>query len=153
GRSARSGDGTWSPHCTVRTAMLVLPTMAPFAVLNRMYARLTPGRKGTSAMPCTNAANVSVWLAVISTNALELGVGGLMQAPVTESVWQSEIATGRTTSPVSTVTAIVAVAPTLTVATEKNPVPAVPGMLTMPSFVVVAPRATMSGPGETVDAR
>ena len=52
--------------------------------------------------------------------------------------------------PVSTVAVMSAPAPTLTVATAKKPVPVVPGIFAMPSFVTVAPRATMSGPGEVV---
>ena len=38
-------------------------------------------------------------------------------------------------------------APTFTVATAKAPVPFVPGIFTMPSLVVVAANATMSGTG------
>src|SRR5262245_35269224 len=46
-----------------------------------------------------------------------------------------------------------ALAPTLTVAIAKKPVPVAPGVFAMPSCVTVAPRATMSGPGELVELR
>jgi hypothetical protein len=45
------------------------------------------------------------------------------------------------------VAVIVPLAPTFTVATANTPVPVVPGILTMPSLVGVAARATISGIG------
>src|SRR5262252_5942284 len=55
--------------------------------------------------------------------------------------------TGRGTSPVSAETVIVPPAPRFIAATEKIPVPVVPGILTIPSFFNVALMATMSGTG------
>lgn len=77
----------------------------------------------------------------------------MMQAPVVGFVWQSERTTGSAVPPVSTVAVIRSLEPTFTVATEKKPVPVVPGMLAMPSVVTVAPRATISAVGLAVAVR
>src|SRR5215475_8585770 len=53
--------------------------------------------------------------------------------------------TGRFTPPVSAVTVILLLAPTLTVATANAALPFGPGMFTMPSLVGVAASATISG--------
>ena len=74
-------------------------------------------------------------------------LGGAKQAPVTVLVWHRVMLRDRLTVPVSALTVVVPVAPTFTLATAKKPVPVVPGICTMPSFVVVAPKATMSGIG------
>src|SRR5437867_627244 len=55
--------------------------------------------------------------------------------------------TGRLAPPVSAVTVIRPLAPTLTVATANAPVPVAPGMFTIPVLPAVAPSATMSGTG------
>ena len=55
--------------------------------------------------------------------------------------------TGSVALPVSADAVIFPLAPTFTVATAKAPVPVVPGTFTMPSLVVVAAKATMSGTG------
>src|SRR5262245_4777679 len=55
--------------------------------------------------------------------------------------------TGSVAFPVSADTVMLPLAPTFTVATAKAPVPLEPGMLTIPSLVAVAPKATMSGTG------
>src|SRR5262249_23248161 len=54
--------------------------------------------------------------------------------------------TGRSAAPMSAETVIVHWAPRFIAATEKIPVPVVPGIWTIPSWVRVAARATMSGP-------
>ena len=74
-----------------------------------------------------------------------------IQAPVTGFVSHRKMLTGNAAAPVSADAVIVAVAPTFTVATAKAPVPFVPGIFTMPSLVVVAAKATISGTG-VVDA-
>src|SRR5512146_1171001 len=56
--------------------------------------------------------------------------------------------TGNDAAPVSAEAVIVPPAPTFTVATQKAPVPLVPGMLAIPSLVSVATNATISGTGE-----
>jgi len=60
----------------------------------------------------------------------QAAVGGDIQAPVVEFVWQTMIETGRFADPVSPVTVIEADAPRLTVATENTPVPVLPGIST-----------------------
>src|SRR6266536_1312053 len=55
--------------------------------------------------------------------------------------------TGIVALPVSADAVILPLAPTFTVATEKAPVPFCPGMFTIPSLVVVAANATISGVG------
>ena len=70
-----------------------------------------------------------------------------MQSPVTGLVSHRLIATGNVVLLVSADAVIVPVAPTFTVATAKAALPLVPGMFTMPSLVVVAAKATMSGIG------
>src|SRR4029434_10422233 len=55
--------------------------------------------------------------------------------------------TGSVALPVSADAVIFPLAPTFTVATANAPVPVVPGTFTMPSLVVVAAKATMSGTG------
>lgn len=55
--------------------------------------------------------------------------------------------TGKSRSPVSALTLMVPLAPTLTVATEKTPVFDIFGCATTPSPVGVAARATISGTG------
>src|SRR6266536_2578538 len=57
------------------------------------------------------------------------------------------IDTGNVALPVSADAVILPLTPTFTVATAKAPVPFVPGIFTMPSLVVVATKATMSGTG------
>ena len=54
---------------------------------------------------------------------------------------------GKLTPLVSTEAVMLSLAPTFTVATANNPVPVVPGIFTMPSFVGVATNATMSATG------
>jgi hypothetical protein len=70
-------------------------------------------------------------------------------------VWQSAMLTGRLARPVSADAVMLALAPTLTVATAKTPVPVAtarapvsvdPGMSTIPGSLLAA-RATMSGTG------
>ena len=55
--------------------------------------------------------------------------------------------TGNDALPVSADAVMFPLAPTFTVATAKAPMPFVPRMFTMPSLVVVAANATMSGTG------
>ena len=54
---------------------------------------------------------------------------------------------GNVAVPVSAVAVMLPLAPTFTVATANTPVPLVPGIFTIPSFVGVAASATMSGVG------
>ena len=54
---------------------------------------------------------------------------------------------GMVAEPVSAVTTIDELTPTLRLATAKSPMPATPGMLMIPPCVGVAPMATMSGVG------
>ena len=53
--------------------------------------------------------------------------------------------TGNVVLPVSAEAVMVPPAPTFTVATENIPVPVVPGIFVMPSLLIVAAKATMSG--------
>ena len=76
-----------------------------------------------------------------------LGPIAEMQVPVAGFVSHRKMLIGNAAAPVSAEAVIAAVAPTFTVATEKAPVPFVPGIFTMPSLVVVAAKATMSGTG------
>ena len=70
-----------------------------------------------------------------------------MHAPVVGFVSHRDMLTGNVAAPVSAEAVIVAVDPTFTVATANAPVPFAPGMFTIPSLVVVAANATMSGTG------
>src|SRR5262245_7406773 len=70
-----------------------------------------------------------------------------MHCPVAGLVSHKKTFTGKDALPVSADAVMLALAPTLTVATEKAPVPSVPGMFAMPSLVTVAAKATMSGTG------
>src|SRR5689334_5679161 len=56
--------------------------------------------------------------------------------------------TGNVAAPVSAEAVIWPSTPTLTVATANTPVPVLPGTLTMPSLLMVAASATISGTGE-----
>src|SRR4029453_432491 len=55
--------------------------------------------------------------------------------------------TGSVALPVSAEAVILPLAPTFTVATANAPVPFIPEIFTIPSLVVVAAKATMSGTG------
>src|SRR5262249_8634921 len=91
--------------------------------------------------------NVGVSPALICAITLEAGAVGLTHRPFAGSVWQTESTTGSDVPPVSTVAVIDAPDPTFTEATEKKPMPVLPGILTMPSFVMVPASATTSGTG------
>ena len=96
----------------------------------------------------TNTLNVGVPLASRpSVTGSELGVEGLVQAPLLGLVWQSAIE-----APVvdSATTLIVEGAPTLILATENAPLPAL-SSLTMPSPSTVAASA-MTSATASVDA-
>ncbi|MCH8320019.1 MAG: DUF2911 domain-containing protein, partial [Acidobacteria bacterium] len=98
------------------------------------------------------AGRYSIWAKKVSSEDWRLifnsepDVGGLNHNPANDIV---EIPPQQRfgASPVSAEAMMTPPEPTFTVATEKNPVPAVPGMFTMPSLNIVAPRATMSGTG------
>src|SRR5262245_43151352 len=75
-----------------------------------------------------------------------LGVGGAMQAPP-DVVWQTWRISGSAVSPVSAENVMLPGAPTLALATANAPAADGPGRCTMPSLVVVAPRAMTSGTG------
>ena len=129
----------------VLTATLVEPRVTLPPSLNRTKIRFAAGSKGTLPLPCTKIPKVGVALALICV--ITLGPIAEIHAPVPGFVSHSKRFTGNVAAPVSAEAVIVAVAPTFTVATEKAPVPLVPGMVTMPSLVVVAARATMSAIG------
>jgi hypothetical protein len=98
-------------------------------------------------------AKVGVWPVPICTVALGAGAAGLMHCPFAGFVSQRERVTGKLARPVSAVTVIVALAPRFTAATANTPVPSGPRMLIIPSSVVVAPTAMMSGLGASIADR
>ena len=95
--------------------------------------------------PWTKMPKVGVAPALIVVDTL--GAIPEMHCPVLGFVSHRKTFTGRIAAPVSADTAILALAPTFTVATEKTPVPLVLGTFTIPSFVNVAASATISGIG------
>src|SRR5262249_36399605 len=101
--------------------------------------------KPTEPAPVTKTANVGVALASICV--VTEGPGAALHCPVAGTVSQTLILTGKLAPPVSAEAVMEAPSPTLTVATAKNPVPVLPGMLPMPSLLTVAASATMSGTG------
>ena len=96
-------------------------------------------------LPWTKIPKVGVALALIVV--VTLIAGDAKQAPVPGLVSQIKRFTGILAPPVSADAVILALTPELMVATANAPVPFVPGMFTMPSLVVVAVKATMSGAG------
>src|SRR5262245_44639690 len=70
-----------------------------------------------------------------------------MHCAVTGLVSHSDTVTGNATPPVSGEAVIIPAMPTFTVATAKTPKPVFGSMVTMPSWLWVAARATMSGTG------
>ena len=90
-------------------------------------------------------AKVGVALALICV--VTLGPMADMHCPVVGLVSHKRMFTGKAAIPVSADAVMLPLAPTFTVATANAPVPVVPGMLTMPSLVSVAAKATMSGTG------
>ena len=93
----------------VRTATEVAPRTAQQASVNRAKTQFTAGWSTTLAVPVTKNPNVGVALLPIVVTALP--VGGDIQAPGVELVWQTMIGTGRFAGPVSPVTVIEARAP------------------------------------------
>src|SRR5262245_11030423 len=116
------------------------------ASLNRTKIRFPAGSNGTLPLLCTKIANVGVAPALIVVDTL--GPIPEMHCPVAGFVSHRKMLTGRIAAPVSADAVMVALAPTFTVATAKAPTPLAPGMFKMPSLLVVAANATMSGRGE-----
>ena len=128
------------PHW-VRTATLVDPRVTDTFVApphdavssSRTKIRLPAGSHGTLPEPVTKIPNVGVsWWFI---TRVTLGAGGARHALVAGFVSQMDSATGMVTPPASADTTIVPPAPAFVVATAKNPVPARPGMFTIPSLL------------------
>ena len=98
---------------------------------------------GTVSLAERNTENVGVSPPLICVSAV--GAAGCRQTPVTGSLRQIVTASGRIALPVLVDAVMSPEAPTLTVATENAPTP--PVTLAMPSPLIVAASATMSGTG------
>jgi hypothetical protein len=127
----------------VRTATLVPPRTRRLASLKRAKIRLLAGLKGTTPMPLTKKLKVGAAPALIVVVTLD--AGGARQEPVLGFVWQMNTLRGSGFPPVSAVTVMAPLDPTLTVATLKATLPVAPGMTAVSVGVAVAARATMSG--------
>jgi hypothetical protein len=106
---------------------------------------LGAGSKGTVPVPVTKIPKVGVALElIVVTIGPVVGMVGFTHWPVIGFVSQSDITSGKITSPVSAEAVMTPLAPTFAVATAKTPVLST---FTIPSFVSVAAKATMSGTG------
>src|SRR5262249_35659099 len=96
----------------------------------------------------------NVGVAFASIGVVTLGPAVPWQMPVAGVVWQIETLSGKLTFPVSAEAVIIAPAPTFTVATANTPTGGVVaaaavgfGTFTIPSWLIVAAKATISGVG------
>ena len=105
--------GSIDNYGAVVTATLVDPRVTPPTSVKLTKMRLLAGSNGTWPVPVTKAAKVTVLLVSTVTIANDSGVGGLTQALVAGSVWQSARCNARFRPLSSTVAVSVPGAPML----------------------------------------
>ena len=127
------------------SAMLVEPRTIPPPSVKLTWARLLARSSAIVSVAVAKKANVGVPPAEMVVVAVTAGEVGLMQTPVDGLVSQTLSVTGSVADPVSALAVIVPVAPTLTVATAKAPLP--PADAGRSSTPVSVANAIISGTG------